>query len=435
MCGEGRRASVERGTTGSDYHIHLAAIVFTDIVGYSRMMEEDADRTIAVLESHNELILPLVEQYGGEVIDAIGDGLFLLLPSVRAAVDCSLAIQSAISAHNTRAVSADSFRLRIGIHIGEVRRKNGKAFGNGVNVAARIQPFARPGGVCISEDAARQISGPRESELRSIGRPGLKNISRRIELYQIVTGHEVDPDAADSGVTGELDSIKQQILEEREKMARRREERSGRTGAADSLERRIEGTVYAFVERAMDTALRKWDELPPEKKARVSVKRGDGAKPRGGDRNTVVNRRFSGSRSKVEVRDVGKGGGTDLGFGAAASAGFGFGYFFAGYGWMLWPFLLLGVLPLGSGVAKWWKRRAGEARAERHRAAELERALLESASELGGRLTVVQAASATQRPLDEVQEVLESMTARGYVVQNVRDSGVVEFEFPSLAGE
>ena len=421
---------MERGTTGSDDHIHLAAIVFTDIAGYSRMMEKDADRTIAVLERHNALVLPLVEQYRGEVIDAIGDGLFLLFPSVRAAVDCSLAVQGAITEHNRRADPADRFHLRIGVHIGEVRRKDGKAFGNGVNIAARIQPCSQPGGVCVSDDAVRQLSSARELELRSIGKPELKNISRRIELYRIVTGHEVEPVATDPGATSELDAIKQQILDERQKMARRREQRMD--SVTDSLEHRIEGTVYAFVERAMDSALRKWDELPPEKKARMSAELEHGGKAESGDRSVVVNLGSSRSPSKVTARNGGKRGSSDVGFGAAATAGFGFGYFVLGYGWMLWPFLLLGVLPLGSGLSKWWKRRAGEVQARQHRAAELERVLLQCASELGGRLTVVQAASVTQRPLDEVQETLEQMTAKGYVVQNVRDSGVMEFEFPSL---
>ena len=418
---------MERATQGRDYHIHLAAIVFTDIVGYSRMMEDDVDRTIAVLERHNAIVLPLVEQHGGEVIDAIGDGLFLLFPSVRAAVDFSLEVQRTVAEHNS---GGDRFLLRIGIHIGEVRRKDGKAFGNGVNIAARIQPCAQPGGVCVSDDAVRQLSSARELELRSIGKPELKNISRRIELYRIVTGHEVELEATDAGGISELDAIKQQVLDERQKMARRREERTG--AATDSLEHRIEGTVYAFVERAMDSALRKWDELPAEKKARMSAELERGGKPGSGDRSVVVNLGSSRSPSKVTVRTDGKRGGSDVGFGAAATAGFGFGYFFLGYGWMLWPFLLLGLLPLGSGLSKWWKFRAGEVQARQHRAAELERVLLQCASEVGGRLTVVQAASVTQRPLDEVQETLENMTAKGYVVQNVRESGVMEFEFPSL---
>ncbi len=424
---------MERATQGRDYHIHLAAIVFTDIVGYSRMMEDDADRTIAVLERHNAIVLPLVEQNGGEVIDAIGDGLFLLFPSVRAAVDFSLAVQRTVAEHDSAAAGGDRFLLRIGIHIGEVRRKDGKAFGNGVNIAARIQPFARPGGVCISDDAVRQLSAPRQVDLHSIGTPELKNISRRIELHQIITGNEVEADAADSGVHGELDAIKQQILEERAKMARRRDERA--RNPRESLEQRIEGSVYAFVERTMDTALRKFDEMPEEKKARMSEKLESEGRVRGGGRNVVIDLGSSDTRSKVSVRNDGRRGGSDIGFGAAVAAGFGFGHFFLGYGWMLWPFLLLGILPLGSGLAKWWKRRAHDARARRQRSAELERALLQSARELGGRLTVVQAASLTHRPLDEVQEALESMTAKGYVVQNVRDSGVVEFEFPSLAGE
>jgi len=168
----------------------LAAIVFTDIVGYSRMMEQDEARTIAVLERHNEIVLPLVDRSNGEVIDAIGDGLFILFPSVREAVVCAMAIQNAVAAYDQEVRAEEQFSLRIGVHLGEIWHDGERAFGNGVNVAARVQPKALPGGICITEDVYRQVANKLSQPIESIGVHELKNISRRMELYRVVTGHE-----------------------------------------------------------------------------------------------------------------------------------------------------------------------------------------------------------------------------------------------------
>ena len=410
----------------------LSAIVFTDIAGYSRMMEEDEERTIRVLRRHNTIVLPLIERSGGEVIDAIGDGLFILFPSVRDAVVCSVAIQEAIGAYNNGAASDERFRVRIGIHLGEVWREGDRVFGNGVNVAARVQPLAPPGGVCITEDVYRQVSNKLSHEMRSIGRRDLKNISRRIELYQVITGRE-EPEAEGEAEpeSGELDEIKQRILQEREKLSRRHP--GGGSSAEQSFEHRIESKVYNLVEKVMDTAVSSWDKLPDEKKSRaVAEIQKELAKERG----SKAEIRLVSDDDDVEVthKDDDSELGSALGVGLVAGVGFGLGYFTFGIGWMIWPFILIGVLPFLSGVFKALKLLARHERRRRERPAELERTLLRVAGRLGGTVTVVQAASEAELSLDEVQQTLDRLTAKGYVAQNVRESGIIEYEFPSLGG-
>lgn len=420
-------------TPAGDLPTRLAAIVFTDIAGYSRMMEEDEEQTIRVLKQHNDIVLPLVERSGGEVIDAIGDGLFILFPSVREAVACSIAVHEAVAAHNAEASEEERFRLRIGVHLGEIWREGDRAYGNGVNVAARVQPLARPGGICITEDVQRQIANKIGNEIRSIGHHELRNISRRMELFHVATGFESGAEppvgAGDAPPHGELDEIKQRILGEREKIARRRKRSDETAGDEDRMERRIESKVYRLVEHVMDAAVSKWDQLPDEKKERAIARiqheveqkaetditiGGDHGRRKGGDRE---------ESSEITSR---------LATGAVFGIGFGLGYFYFGLSWMVWPFAIIGVLPFLSGLVKAIKAIARRERDRKLRPRTLERTLLEIARRAGGRLTVVQAASAAELSLDEVQETLDRMTSRGYVVQNIRDTGVIEYEFPSL---
>ncbi|MFW6293899.1 MAG: adenylate/guanylate cyclase domain-containing protein [Spirochaetota bacterium] len=416
-----------------DRPTQLSAIVFTDIAGYSRMMEEDEERTIRVLRRHNTIVLPLVERSGGEVIDAIGDGLFILFPSVREAVVCSVAIQEAIGAYNDGAAGDERFRLRIGIHLGEVWREGDRVFGNGVNVAARVQPLAPPGGVCVTEDVYRQVSNKLSHEMRSIGRRELRNISRRMELYQVITGRE-EAAAQAEPERGELDEIKQRILQERERLSRRHSGDGGSSGGAaeGSFEHRIESKVYNLVERVMDKAVSSWDRLPDEKKSKaVAEIQKEIAKERAPTvRVNVGSDADEDESSKNDDDDPELG--SALGVGLAAGVGFGLGYFAFGIPWMIWPFVLIGVVPFLSGVFKAVQILARHERRRRERPAELEHTLLRVAGRLGGTVTVVQAASEAELPLDEVQQTLDRMTAKGYVTQHVRESGIIEYEFPSL---
>ena len=382
-------------------------------------MEEDEERTIDLLKRHNEIVLPVIESAEGNVIDAIGDGLLVVFPSVRKAVGCGVAIHEAIDKHNTASPPAEQFRLRVGIHLGEVRHEDDRVFGTGVNVAARVQPFALPGGICITEDVFRQVERRIPETITSIGVQRLKNISRQYELYRVLTGHE-DGDIGHSVVAarpaGELDEIKEKVLSEIGKLSEKY--RSGRAAADGGLESRIESKVYGLVEHVMDRALDKWDKMPDGKKVDIvkSIKNGiDDDEEEDDDKPASI-------------------AGT-LAWGVAATAGFGLGYFYFGIGWMIWLFFIVGVVPLVSGLFSLVKhgiRMRGE---RARRPAALEREVLKAARKLSGRVTVVQMAAETGHSLDEIQLTLDTMTSKGYVSQEILETGVIRYDFPSLLGD
>ena len=120
----------------------LAAIVFTDICGFTELMSRDENKAMALLEQQRALLKPIINNFNGEWLKEIGDGVLISFPSAVKAVTCSLEIQR-ILAHNP------DLTLRIGIHIGDVIKKGGDVFGDGVNIASRLEPLAEPGGICV----------------------------------------------------------------------------------------------------------------------------------------------------------------------------------------------------------------------------------------------------------------------------------------------
>ena len=394
----------------------LAAIMFTDIVGYSAMMDEDEERTISVLKRHNDIVLPLIEASEGEVIDAIGDGLFVLFSGVRDAVSCSLAIHNAVAAYNGDVEPGHRFQLRIGIHLGEVWREQNRAYGNGVNLAARIQPFARPGGICVSADVHDQITHGRSFETRLLGKKSLKNIRRQVDLYEVLTGHEKSE--ASPGPRGELDAIKERLLEEREKRARRGREQGV---DEDSIEKKIENGVFSLVERVMDKAIEKWESMPEEKREEAEIKIREALeKSEDSERSVTISKDSSSNPIQPIV------------FGTIMGVGFGLGHFLVNIPWMLWPFIILGVLPTFGGLMSLIKNTITRRKARRERPAWIERKILSMARKAGGTLSVVHVASSSGITLAEAQEALDGMAARGYVTQRITDGGSVEYDFPGL---
>lgn len=165
----------------------LAAIVVTDIVGYSAMAQRDEPLALDVLRRNAEIIEPLVAGHNGRVVKSLGDGYLADFASASEAVTCAQAIQSAIADVNAaEREAARRFHVRIGVHLGDVEHREGDIFGDGVNIASRINRFADPGGVCVSEDVYRQVGGQPGLAFRPLGTPPLKNIGRSIELYSLV---------------------------------------------------------------------------------------------------------------------------------------------------------------------------------------------------------------------------------------------------------
>ena len=394
----------------------LSAIMFTDIAGYSRLMEEDEQRTIGLLEKHNAIVLPLIEAAGGEVIDAIGDGLFILFPSVRHTVTCAGSISDAIAAHNNASPSSEQFYLRIGVHLGEIWRRDDRVFGNGVNVAARVQPFALPGGICVTEDVYRQIANRPEIKTEHIGRHELHNISRKFDLYRVITEHEVEPQKSGGANEGELDAVKERILLERQRLSEKHGQKNNTTGQESG----IESKIYRLVDHAMDKALEKWESLPEEKKQEAL-------------RELGKTRNSKSQALTIDLADeVKPDGDSSLVPGLVMGIGFGLGYFYFDIGWMIWPLLFAGVLPFTAGVVKAIRTHVRRQRKLKKRPERLQQYMLALANEHGGRLTVVQVASAGRISLEEAQKTLDRMAANGYVAQHVGDDGLVEYQFPGI---
>jgi adenylate cyclase len=162
----------------------LAAIVATDVAGYSLLMEADELGTLAALKAQRmELIDPLIENHGGRIVKTMGDGLLLEFPSAVAAVEFALALQRGNAERNRNKVAKDPIRLRIGIHVGDIIIEGEDIFGSGVNVAARIEPLAAPDGISLSDDAYRQVRDRLEETWEDGGAQPVKNIARPIQIW------------------------------------------------------------------------------------------------------------------------------------------------------------------------------------------------------------------------------------------------------------
>ncbi len=163
----------------------LAAIVLADVVNYSRMMSADEIGTLRTLQKHrSELIDPLVARHFGRIVKSMGDGLLIEFSSVLEAVNCSVAIQRGMEVRNQAVETGTSFfQFRIGIHLGDIIVENDDIFGDGVNVAARIETAAEPGGIALSDDAYRQVRDRTDTFWRHGGLQSFKNIPRPVNLW------------------------------------------------------------------------------------------------------------------------------------------------------------------------------------------------------------------------------------------------------------
>jgi adenylate cyclase len=164
----------------------LAAIVFTDIVGYSSLVQIDESLALQLLERHNVLLRSQVAEYRGREVKTIGDSFLLEFDSALEAVLCAVKIQSAFRDQNASASDLQNIQLRIGIHVGDVIRREGDVFGDAVNIASRIVAFAEEGGICISEQVYAQVRNKISYEVIEIPSQRLKHIEQPENLYQIV---------------------------------------------------------------------------------------------------------------------------------------------------------------------------------------------------------------------------------------------------------
>jgi class 3 adenylate cyclase/pimeloyl-ACP methyl ester carboxylesterase len=164
----------------------LAAILAADVAGYSRLMGEDEAGTLALLTRHRtELIEPAVARHRGRVVKLMGDGILVEFSSVVEAVGCAAEIQRGMAARNAAADKGRRLEFRIGVHLGDVIAENGDLYGDGVNIAARLEGVAKPGGISISRQAFDQVDGKLELTFRSQGPQTLKNIVKPVEVVAV----------------------------------------------------------------------------------------------------------------------------------------------------------------------------------------------------------------------------------------------------------
>ena len=168
----------------------LAAIMFADVVGYSRMMASNEERTLELLKDFENICSPIISKNTGKIIKKVGDELFCEFSSAKEAVDCAIEIQEAIQPYNDSRPKDYKLQVRIGIHVGDIVLRDGDVFGDGVNIASRIQPFASPGGICVSNAVRDALSSHPNYDIQSEGKQELKNIIEKHTLYSIKTGYE-----------------------------------------------------------------------------------------------------------------------------------------------------------------------------------------------------------------------------------------------------
>jgi class 3 adenylate cyclase len=159
----------------------LAAILAADMAGYSRLMGLDEAGTAQALREHRAAADPLIAQHGGRIVKTTGDGVLIELGSVVGAVQCAIALQRLTTEQNVGRPAGGRMEWRIGIQLVE----GDDILGDGVNIAARLEGIAEPGGIYISDDAFRQVRGKIEAEFADIGERSLKNIARPLRVYSI----------------------------------------------------------------------------------------------------------------------------------------------------------------------------------------------------------------------------------------------------------
>ena len=161
----------------------LAAVLAADIAGYSRLMGADEVGTARTLREHRAVTDALVAKHGGRLVKTTGDGVLLEFPSVVDAVECAVAVQAVMDQRNEGVPADRRMLFRVGINLGDILIEGDDILGDGVNIAARLEGMAEPGGICISSSAYDQVRGKVEVDFADLGQHRLKNIDRPVRVY------------------------------------------------------------------------------------------------------------------------------------------------------------------------------------------------------------------------------------------------------------
>jgi adenylate cyclase len=168
------------------FHRKLAAILSADVVGYSRLMQDDESATVETLESYKQAFFDLIKQHRGRVVDSPGDNLLVEFASVVDAVQCAVAVQKEFHAHNAELPENRHMLFRIGVNLGDVIEEGDRIYGDGVNIAARLESLSEPGGICVSKTAFDQIETKLPMGYEYLGEQPVKNIAKPVGVYKVL---------------------------------------------------------------------------------------------------------------------------------------------------------------------------------------------------------------------------------------------------------
>ncbi len=166
----------------------LVAILAADVVGYSRLMGGDEEATLATLNAYREVIDRLVADHHGRVFGSAGDSVIAEFASPVEAVRCAVKIQQELESRNAGLAEDHRLRFRIGVNLGDVMAEGENLFGDGVNIAARLEQLAEPGGINVSEDMYRQVEGKIDVAFDDLGEQRLKNVAKPVRVYSVRLG-------------------------------------------------------------------------------------------------------------------------------------------------------------------------------------------------------------------------------------------------------
>ena len=167
----------------------LAAILAADVAGYSRLMGADEEGTLAALKAiRRELADPKIKEHRGRIVKTTGDGLLLEFASVVDAVRCAVEVQREMAERNTGVPPDRRIEFRMGINVGDIIRDGRDIYGDGVNIAARLEALAKPGGICVSRVVRDQVRDKLDFGFEDLGEQQVKNIARPIRVHRVVLG-------------------------------------------------------------------------------------------------------------------------------------------------------------------------------------------------------------------------------------------------------
>src|SRR5947207_8522312 len=176
----------EGAMAGERVQRRLTAILAADVAGYSRLMGADEEGTLARLKAHRRTLLdPKIEEHQGRIVKTTGDGLLAEFASVVDALRCAIEIQRGMLGANADVPQEKRIEFRVGINVGDIIIDGGDIYGDGVNVAARLEGIAEPGGICVSGRVQEDTRGKLDIAFEDIGEQKLKNIARPVRVYRV----------------------------------------------------------------------------------------------------------------------------------------------------------------------------------------------------------------------------------------------------------